>query len=490
MENMDDKDVDAVLRMLGLKEEPRNDEEGSSVQQFSREELIPKLMNITLQCLGTIRSLVVEQEKIRVAKDANDIDGTCRDDGTAQRLERELFRGAVNTLTDTIVTGQDLNQLDPSKDLIESFPCAYQIGRPGWLMLNWTITRDGMPPTSDEDANFHLDTIHRVLKLFPDCVNEIDKKGQHYLTYVLRTNSMPLIEDMLKFDPRSVRVRDGTGQLPLHYVCAYAQSTELMYTVIEAIGTPVSQLMSRCFDENGNLPLHSCVAGTSSIAVLKEILFAYPDAVKVPNKEGKLPLHICACNTDVDKLGTVFSAFPHAISIPDKNGWIPMMHAAYTCKSVEVIQFLHESFPDAIRRPHQSGRLPLHYAAVTCHSSRVMKFIIDTYPAAASSFDINRRLPLHNCIARCEYMNPSRLRCLRLLLEAYPLGVNMAGKDERTPLDLARRDGHGDLVRTLLFCEVLVSTSALTFLFPSADLRRCGCCCGRTPPKTPKRTAN
>ena len=422
-------------------------------------------MNITLQCLGTIRNLVVEQEKIRVAKDSNDIDGTCRDDGTAQRLERELFRGAVNTMTDTIVTGQDLNQLDPSKDLIESFPCAYQVGRPGWLILNWTITRDGMLPTSDEDANFHLDTIHRVLKLFPDCVNEIDKKGQHYLTYVLRTNSMPLIEDMLKFDPRSVRVRDGTGQLPLHYVCSYAQSTELMYTVIDAIGTPASQLMSRCFDENGNLPLHSCVAGTSSIAVLKEILFAYPDAVKVPNKEGKLPLHICACNTDVDKLSTVFSAFPHAISTPDKNGWIPMMHAAYTCKSVEVIQFLHESFPDAIRRPHQSGRLPLHYAAVTCHSSRVMKYIIDTYPAAASSFDINRRLPLHNCIARCEYMNPSRLRCLRLLLEAYPLGVNMAGKDERTPSNLSS----GNFWRSAINCAMV--RASLRWVFTKSTSR-------------------
>ncbi len=445
---MEDKDVDAVLRMLGLKVDSSNDEDGSSVQPFSRDELIPKLMNITLQCLGTIRSLVVEQEKVRISKDCNDIDGTCRDDGAANRLQRELFRGAVNTLADTIVTGQDLNQLDPSKDLIESFPCAYQVGRPGWLMLNWTITRDGMPPSPGEDEHFHLDTIHRVMKLFPECADEIDKKGQHYLTYALRTNSIPLVEAMLKLDARSVRVRDGTGQLPLHHVCTHAQATELMYTIIEAIDTPASQLMSRCFDENGNLPLHSCVAGSSSIAVLKEILFAYPDAVKVPNKEGKLPLHICACNTDVDKLSTVFSAFPYAISIPDKNGWIPMMHAAYTCKSVEVIQFLHESFPDAIRRPHQSGRLPLHYAAVTCHSSRVMKYLIDTYPAAASSFDINRRLPLHNCIARCDYMTPSRLRCLRLLLEAYPLGVNMAGKDERTPLDLARRDGHGDLVST------------------------------------------
>ena len=85
-----------------------------------------------------------------------------------------------------------------------------------------------------------------------------------------------------------------------------------------------------------------------------------------------------------------------------------------------------------------------------------MKYIIDAYPAAASSFDVNRRLPLHNCIARCEHMTPSRLRCLRLLLEAYPLAVNMAGKDERTPLDIARRDKHGDLVSFLYIHYLLI----------------------------------
>jgi ankyrin repeat protein len=445
---MNDKDVESVLLMLGLKQEQQDLQDGNdaSAGSYSRDELIPRLMNITLQCLGTIRALVVEQEKIRIAKDCNDIDGTCRDDGAAPRLERELFRGAVNTLTDTIVTGQELNHLDPSKDLIESFPCAYQVGSPGWLMLNWTITKDGMPPTDDEDENFHTETIHRVLDYFPACVDEIDKKGQRYFTYVLRTNNTPLIEDMIKYDPRTVNVKDGTGQYPLHFTAAHAQTSDLLYTIIEAIGAPAAQLASRCFDDNGNLPLHSCVSGSSCLAVLKEILFAYPDAVKVPNKEGKLPLHLAACNNDVEKLSTVFSAFPHAISIPDKNGWIPIMHAAYTCKSLEVVQFLHDSFPDSLKRPHQSGRLPLHYAAVSCASSKVMKYIIDAHPAAASSFDVNRRLPLHNCIARCEHMTPSRLRCLRLLLEAYPLGVNMAGKDDRTPLDLARRDRHGDLV--------------------------------------------
>jgi len=76
---MDDKDVKAVLRMCGLVED--TNDESSSERQYSRDEVIPRLMNITLQCLGAIRLLVVEQEKVRVSRDCNDIDGTNRDDG-------------------------------------------------------------------------------------------------------------------------------------------------------------------------------------------------------------------------------------------------------------------------------------------------------------------------------------------------------------------------------------------------------------------------
>ena len=438
---MEDRDVDAVLRLLQL----RTDRDEIPL---TREETISRLMNITLQCLGTIRALVVEQEKIRVSMDVNDIDGTSRDDGRTTRILRESFRGVVKTVADTIVVGQDIDQLDPMKDLIESFPSAYSLGDPEWLILDWTIAGDGVPIDSDEECDYRLDCVHNILEHYPDSLNEIDKKGQHHLSYVLRTNSVRLLEDFLRMNRKVAGVKDGTGKYPIHYAAMYAQTSELLYSIIEAVGKPTLELMSRCADDEGNLPLHSAMSGVCSVSVLKEILFAYPDAVRVPNKEGKLPLHIGSSGVSVEKMAAVFSAFPNAISTADRNGWLPITHAAFACKSVEVVEFLHDAYPEAMHRPHQSGRLPLHYAAVTCYSSKVMKAILDAYPDGASCFDVNRRLPLHNLIARCVFMTPARLRCLRLLLEAYPHGASMAGKDGRTPLDLARRDGHGDLVRT------------------------------------------
>jgi hypothetical protein len=91
--DMEDKDVSEVLRLLGLKQDPQYGDGDASQVPFTRDEVIPRLINITLQCLGALRALVVEQEKMRIAKDCNDIDGTFRDDGAPARLQRELFRG-------------------------------------------------------------------------------------------------------------------------------------------------------------------------------------------------------------------------------------------------------------------------------------------------------------------------------------------------------------------------------------------------------------
>ena len=97
-----------------------------------------------------------------------------------------------------------------------------------------------------------------------------------------------------------------------------------------------------------------------------------------------------------------------------------------------------------------SGRLPLHYAAAKCLSFPVFRYIFDEHPEAASTFDASRRLPLHIIVARCEIMTMTRMKCFRLLLDAYPEAVIMKGEDGRNVYDLAVRNNLGDLVLYLL----------------------------------------
>lgn len=421
---MEDPDVDAVLRLVGL----RHGDDSSS-HEYSRKQCIQRLMNITLQCLGALRVLTVEEEKIRIASDSCDIDGSCKNDGKAERLQRDIFSGAVKTVVETVVSAQELDTFDPMKDLIESFPWSQSLNEPGWLMLDWTIAADGVSIENENDRAFHMQAVRNVMSCFPDTTTELDKLGQQYMAYAIRKNYGFMVEELVAEDRESVKLKDGTGKMVIHYCAAHTQSNDMLHTIMDAMGKAPDVIMTKYDDDDGNLPIHFAAAGTSNVNVLKEIIFCNPDAIRMPNSTGMLPLHLAACNRDLDKAKALFAAYPQAVGIPDKNGWLPLQHAAFTGKHLDVVRFIHECYPEAINKPHQSGRIPLHYCAVTCQSSKVMAYLIDAYPDGAQTFDMNRRLPLHNVVARCTHMTPARLRCMRLLLEIYPPAAGMAGSD-------------------------------------------------------------
>ena len=280
----------------------------------------------------------------------------------------------MRALSDTISSGQEIDALDPSKDLIESFPSSYALREPSFLMLQWAITKDALSLSAqrdeEEEQQFQLDTIHRILEYFPDTISELDKKGQHYMVYVIRSNSVRLFGELLRYNRRLAKLRDGSGKMLIHYCVSYARTPELLYCVTTAMGKSLTELVTSCYDDRGNLPIHSSMQGSSAVQIVKEVLFANTEAVKVPNKDGLYPLHLSAAGDDLEKVKCVFSAYPHAINVVDSNGWLPIQHAAFACKSVEIIKYLHQLFPDSVKRPHQSGRLPLHYAAVNCLSSK------------------------------------------------------------------------------------------------------------------------
>ena len=58
----------------------------------------------------------------------------------------------------------------------------------------------------------------QVIELYPESIQEIDKKGQHFLSYVIRTNSVPLLEYFIASNKNCVRYKDGTGKQAVHYV--------------------------------------------------------------------------------------------------------------------------------------------------------------------------------------------------------------------------------------------------------------------------------
>lgn len=149
--------------------------------------------------------------------------------------------------------GEQLRDTDLLKELLDSFPWQQTVSTPLFSMLNWAILdgfhlsgniADGIEKekekefeakeesfelkqdyTSDErivtksfEEEFYTKRIAKVIQLFPDTINEIDKKGQHFLSYVIRTNSVPLLEYFISINKHCVRFKDGTGKQAIHYI--------------------------------------------------------------------------------------------------------------------------------------------------------------------------------------------------------------------------------------------------------------------------------
>lgn len=450
---MENKDVLAVLKLVGLdglmNEGSMYTTSADSKAYGSRQDLISRLMNITLHCLGAMRKLVIEGEKIRVAKDCTDIDGTLRDGGEETLLQRQLFSLAAKTMLDTIVQGKELLYTDPMKDLVDSYPWSHALTTPHWLMLPWALMETNLNASRTEQEQ--IETTRRVLKHYPDSMAEVDRQGQHYMTYAIRSQSLNLLEELLHYHREGAILPDGKGRRAIHYCAQFSQSVEAMVLLGNAAKKSLPQLLLSATDDYGNTPLHIAAGGCCAPELLKEILFSCPDAARARNNDGMLPLHVAAGKGGIEAVTALATAFPTGISVADRNHWLPIHHAAYDSREVEVVKYLHESLPAAVSKPQAgNGRLPIHYAAVKCLSSRVMYYLLSVYPEGARTFDVHRRLPLHNLIARCDFMNAARLRCLRQLLEVYPYAASMADEEGRTPLDLARRDNHGPLVLRLL----------------------------------------
>lgn len=487
---MNTKDVRALLDLFRFPL-PKEGEFGPEyshldVQIAIREAAISHLMNMTLQCLGAIRALVLESEVVRVSHDCTDIDGSQRDSGNAQHLQRQVFAQAVQTMTSTIVVGRELDRQDPVKTLVESFPWKPNFLSNQWLMLQWQLMdlppRDALLREEHDDHQTYLRLVKEVVKYYPQTLAEIDKFGQHYLYYVIQSQSLPLLRLFLRYHSKIIRLPDHHGKLPLHYVVTHSQHVDALHLLCEHMQQSIREVSQSLRDNYGNTLLHLAAAGDSSEAILQEILFAHPESVKVVNNDRQYPLHFAAATTQqVLKLQKLFTSYPEAITLPDKRGLFPLHQAALTNRHVDVAQYLYQCFPEAMKIPLVAcGRIPLHYATVKCSSTKLLRWMLQQYPASARVMDGNQRLPLHNLIARSENVwSPLRVRCLRMLLAAYPEGAGFKDKGGYTPLALARRDGHGDLILRLLLRadptqdpEALADISYIAAQAKYRDMRR------------------
>eukprot|EP00957_Ditylum_brightwellii_P118103 9007016-Ditylum_brightwellii.AAC.1 len=151
---------------------------------------------------------------------------------------------------------------------------------------------------------------------------------------------------------------------------------------------------------------------------MKKLLELHPEAAKMTNSQGDLPLYT-ACSSllstreiNPSSLSALINANPDAAVIPSPEGGNLPLHAAIrslhgknTHFAQVMIQTLLDVHPDAAKITDSRGSLPLHLALMYTHGGDVehaevgvalLRLLYNAYPDVITITNDSDRLPLHD----------------------------------------------------------------------------------------------
>jgi len=242
----------------------------------------------------------------------------------------------------------------------------------------------------------------------------------------------------------------------------------------------LEQLIDNRVDGNSPFYLHDELREAfPNFDLIQKLCRAYPQRVSIPKQDGSLALHIACYNENILAAGIEIVQFlvemcPEAIKVKNRFGFLPIhkaLCAAHTCEQLSVIKYLLQLFPDSIvaqnvdgctafhllvsqgnlhsrefvqfflqfnpevvKIPDHYGQLPLHKAMTLKQSkvsAEVMKDLIAAFPLSASWKDSRGMLPLHWFLSK--HISPD-IDVLTILIEAYPEGLLECDHEDLTPL--------------------------------------------------------
>ena len=206
----------------------------------------------------------------------------------------------------------------------------------------------------------------------------------------------------------------------------------------------------RVADDRGRLPLH---VGSDEAMVL--LLVAAPDTATAADYYGKLSLHEAVRSGANRAVCAVIDIAPEAAMMADVLGELPL-HVAARVGNADAARLLLAAAPQAATTADVSGRLPLHSAApYYCQvaevsasaEAEIVQLLLAAAPQAAMVADNYGRLPLHRALDSHAATNEA---VLQLLLAAAAGAAMVADQRGWLPLHHAALGGREAIVRALL----------------------------------------
>ncbi|XP_050980961.1 caskin-2 isoform X6 [Labeo rohita] len=192
--------------------------------------------------------------------------------------------------------------------------------------------------------------------------------------------------------------------------------------------------------KNGDLPLaHKLLAKIKTnrnklLGSTKRLNVNYQD------QDGFSALHHAALTGTTDLLSLLLEA-QATVDIKDSNGMRPLHYAAWQGKADSVLMLLRAGA--SVNGASQDGQIPLHLAAQYGHYE-VSEMLLQ-HQSNPCTVNKAKKTPLD---LACEF---GRLKVTQLLLSSNMVVALLEGNGrDNTPLHLAARNGHKDIIRLLL----------------------------------------
>lgn len=172
--------------------------------------------------------------------------------------------------------------------------------------------------------------VQAVYEAFPEALSRRELSAKCLPLHLVSSNldAKPyLIQKLVEYNPRAASLVNGDGRLPLHLACEAGKSGGLG-DIFNAFPSAIN-----IAEENGRkwMPLHFVVSSPySSLETIEKVLGLGPDVAHIADQLGRTPFHLAiesGKGWEDGGLESLFQANPEAIDVPDGEGKIPLVTA-------------------------------------------------------------------------------------------------------------------------------------------------------------------
>ena len=170
--------------------------------------------------------------------------------------------------------------------------------------------------------------IRSLLQAYEKGAQCVDDEGRTALSYsCLKAADDSVVMALLSAFPKGAMVRDTENRLPLHQACSKGASEKVVSALLK-----VAPKAAQAKDSQGRLALHHATRKAATEGVVRVLLRVYPRAAQTPDDTQKLPIHYaCQASSNgkpsVAVVEQLLSAYPESINIKNGFGYTPLAEA-------------------------------------------------------------------------------------------------------------------------------------------------------------------